>query len=101
MLVYNTTYHIEESLEKTFLIWIKEVYLVEAEKSALLRSPRILRILNFREPDACSYSVQFEVESSATLHRWHMEKGAAMQNELVKMFKDKVVAFSTLMEVVE
>ncbi len=101
MLIYNTTYHIEENLAKNFLIWIKEVYLPEVEKRALLRSPRILHILNFKEQDSCSYSVQFEVDNSADLHRWHIEKGTTMHDELMKLFKDKVVAFSTLMEVVE
>ncbi len=32
MLIYNTTYQVEEGQEDNFLIWIKEFYLPEVEK---------------------------------------------------------------------
>ena len=35
------------------------------------------------------------------LHRWHMEQGVKLNDELVKIFQDKVVGFPTLMEVIE
>ena len=48
-----------------------------------------------------SFSLQWEVEDSTKLHRWHIEQGAKLNEELVKLFKDKVVGFPTLMEVME
>ena len=101
MLVYNTTYHVEEGQEKYFLIWMKDCYLPEVEKEGTLHAPRILRILSHREEGSTCYSVQFEVESSALLHRWHCTQGVKLNDELLRMFKDKVVGFPTLMEVVE
>ncbi len=101
MLIYNTTYHVEEGQEKYFLIWMQEYYLPEVEKHATLHAPRIARILSHREEGSTCYSVQFEVDSSATLHRWHRELGVKLNEEMVKLFKDKVVGFPTLMEVVE
>lgn len=32
MLIYNTTYHVEEGEDKNFLIWMQEHYLPEVEK---------------------------------------------------------------------
>nr|WP_325288647.1 DUF4286 family protein [uncultured Bacteroides sp.] len=101
MLVYNTTYHVEDGQEKYFLIWMQEYYLPEVEKNGTLRAPRIARILSHREGGSTCYSVQFEVESSALLHRWHHEQGVKLNEEMLKLFKDKVVGFPTLMEVVE
>ena len=46
------------------------------------------------------YSVQFEVENSAKLHRWHQEQGVKLNEELLNIFKDKVIGFPTLMEVI-
>lgn len=37
MLVYNTTYHVEDGQEKYFLIWMREFYLPEVEKGGMLR----------------------------------------------------------------
>lgn len=101
MLIYNTTYQVEEGQEDNFLIWIKEFYLSEVEKYGLLRAPRLVRVLSHREEGSACYSLQFEVESSAMLHRWHMEQGVRLNEELLKIFKDKVVGFPTLMEVIE
>lgn len=101
MLIYNTTYQVEEGLEQNFLIWLKECYLTEAAKGGILFSPRITRVLSHREEGSACYSLQFEVESSGLLHRWHLEQGSRLNDELLKVFKDKVVGFPTLMEVIE
>ncbi len=100
MLIYNTTYHVEESEDKYFLIWMQEYYLPEVEKQGVLHAPRITRILSHREEGSICYSVQFEVENSAQLHQWHREQGVKLNEELLKLFKDKVVGFPTLMEVI-
>lgn len=100
MLIYNTTYHVEEGQEKYFLIWMQEYYLPEVEKYGALHVPRITRILSHREEGSTCYSVQFEVDNSAVLHRWHREQGVRLNEEMMKIFKDKVVGFPTLMEVV-
>lgn len=101
MLIYNTTYNVEEGLEDNFLIWLKECYLPIAEQQGSLHSPRITRILSHREEGTLCYSLQFEVESSGLLHQWHLQHGAKLNDELIKIFKDKVVGFPTLMEVIE
>ena len=97
----NTTYQVEEGQEDNFLIWIKEFYLPEVEKTGALHTPRIVRVLSHREEGSTCYSLQFEVENSGILHRWHMEQGVKLNEELVKIFQDKVVGFPTLMEVIE
>ena len=100
MLIYNTTYHVEEEQEKNFLIWMQEYYLPEVEKHGVLQSLRIMRILSHIEEGSVCFSVQFEVETSAQLHRWHSEQGVKLNEELRRMFKEKVIGFPTLMEVI-
>ena len=82
------------------IIWLHECYIPEAEKSGELKNPRILRILSHKEQDSECFSVQWEVEDSAALHRWHTQTGARLNEELMKTFKDKVIGFPTLMEVI-
>ena len=100
MLIYNTTYHVEEGQEKNFLIWMQEYYLPEVEKNGTLHAPRISSILSHIEEGSICFSVQFEVEDSAKLHRWHQEQGVKLNGELLNIFKDKVIGFPTLMEVI-
>lgn len=99
MLIYNTTYHVEEGQEKYFLVWMQEHYLPEVEKQGTLKAPRMTRILSHIEEGSSCFSVQFEVENSAMLHKWHSEQGVGLNEELLKMFGQKVIGFPTLMEV--
>jgi len=101
MLVYNTTYNIEEEVLSNFLIWLHEVYVPECEKNGILKNHRLLRVLSHRGEDSECFSMQWDVESSALLHSWHTEIGSKLNDELINMFGDKVVGFPTLLEVME
>lgn len=101
MLLYNTTFHVDEDVQQNFLIWLNEAYVEEVKKTGLLVNPCLCRILSHKEEGSESFSLQWEVESSAALHQWHMQQGARLNSELVKIFKDKVVGIPTLMEVME
>jgi len=88
MLIYNTTFQVDDDVHDNFMIWIKESYIPEVQKHGALKAPRICRILSHRE-EGSAYSLQWEVESSGLLHRWHLEQGVRLNDELVKIFKDK------------
>lgn len=66
MLIYNTTFQVDDEIHDNFLIWIKECYIPEIKKHGALKSPRMCRVLSHRE-DGTSYSLQWEVESSGVL----------------------------------
>lgn len=101
MLIYNTTYQVDEEIVGNFLVWIKECYIPEVENQGLLRAARLCQVLSHRGEEGYCYSLQFEVDNSEMLHRWHLQQGAHLNEELVKTFQHKVVGFPTLMEVVE
>lgn len=100
MLIYNITFHTDDDVHDNFLIWMQESYIPEVEKNGVLRLPRLCRLLSHND-EGTSYSLQWEVESSAALHRWHIDQGVRFSEELRNLFGNKVVGFPTLMEVVE
>ena len=100
MLVYNTTYHVEDDVHDNFLIWLKESYIPAVEKEGTLKAPLLCRLLSHHH-EGTSYALQWKVEDSAQLHRWHSLQGERFTKELVQMFNEKVVGFPTLMEVIE
>ncbi len=101
MLIYNTTYHVETNDARNFIIWLNECYIPAAEASGDLKNPRILRVLSHKEQDSECFSLQWEVADSAVLHRWLVAEGTRLDAEMKKIFKDKVIGFSTLMEVIK
>jgi hypothetical protein len=100
VLIYNTTFQVDDKVHDNFLIWIRECYIPEVQKHGALSAPRLCKVLSHRD-EGSSYSLQWEVESSGMLHRWHLEQGAKLNQELQNIFKDKVVGFPTLLEVME
>lgn len=100
MLIYNTTFYVEDANHDHFVIWLKEFYTPEVEKYGVLKSPRLCKLLNYQE-DGVAYSLQWEVEDSTSLHRWYSDQGVKLNEELIKIFNDKVIGFPTLMEVME
>ena len=101
MIVYNTTYTMPESDARNFVIWAMQSMVPRVEEDGLLRHPRLLRILSHRDQETECFSLQFETESTATLHKWYTRQGAALHQELVKMFEERIVGFSTIMEEVD
>ena len=101
MLVYNTTYQMDIDDARNFVNWIHECYIPQVLDDGTLKSPRLLRILSHKDQETECFSLQWEVENSAELHKWHVRQGMKLNDELQKLFKDKVIGFPTLMEVIE
>lgn len=101
MLIYNTTFQVSVDDARNLVVYLHEQYIPEAQKSGAMRNARLCRILSHRDEESECFSVQFEVEDTAVLHKWYTSEGAKLNNEIVKLFKNKVVGFPTIMEVIE
>lgn len=97
MIVYNTTYTVSTAEAKNFIIWINEAFIPNVGRTSYLSNPRLLQILSHKDPDTECFSLQFEVESTALLQKWYREEGQKLIQEMLKVFGDKVVGFSTIM----
>lgn len=98
MLLYNTTYHVDQDRVGLFLIWLREKFVPEVQASGLLARPRIYKVLSHLEEGVESYCLQWDVDSSGTLHHWYTLQGAKLHEELARTFQDKVIGIPTLME---
>lgn len=101
MLIFNTTYQVDMNDARDFVIFIHEQYLPATLQQGELKNGRLSRILSHKDPDSECFAVQFEVEDTAALHRWHVKVGQQLEADIVKMFNERVVGFSTIMEVIE
>lgn len=101
MLIYNITFQVDFNEARNFVIWAHQVYIQKSLATGLLQKARLCKILSHHDADTECFSLQFEVESSAVLHQWFCKTGKQLHDEMVKLFEEKVVAFSTLMEVIE
>jgi hypothetical protein len=100
MIIYNTTFHIEECIQQDFIEYIRQNVIPQATKSGLLTSPRFSRIFGEEEEKGFSYALEFATESVSTLEKWNKAESTAVITPLIEKFGDKVVGFSTVMQVV-
>ncbi len=101
MIVYNTTYTLPNEDARNFVIWVHESFLPKVEQHGTLSHPRLLRILSHHDQDTECYSLQFEVENTATLHNWYIQQGERINQEMLSLFENRVTGFSTIMESIE
>ena len=86
MIIFNTTYHVDDELEASFIAWLKENYIPMALRREELSEPQLCRVMTTGEEDGSSLSLQFHVQDTEAL---------------VSRFGDRVVGFNTLLEVID
>lgn len=101
MLIFNTTFHIETEIQSGFIQFIKETFIPASVKSGLLTEPRLARIFGENKDEGLSYALEFTTKDIDTLEKWNKEESAVVYAPLLDTFKDKIVGFSTVMEVME
>lgn len=98
MIIFNTTFHVEDEVCDDYIRFIKETYVIRAVNSGFLYEPRFARIHAQHEESGTSYSLQFKVKNVDTLNHWYATEGEALQKELTARFGNKVLGFVTLLE---
>ena len=98
MIIFNTTFHVEDEVCNDYIRFIKDVYIIKAANSGFLHEPRFARIHAQHEESGTSYSLQFKVKNVDTLNHWYATEGEALQKELTSLFGNKALGFVTLLE---
>lgn len=98
MIIFNTTFHIEDDIHDNCLRFLKEIYIPKAVNSGFLHSPRLALIHAQHEESGTSYSLQFMVKNIEVLNHWLSTDGQALQNEIATRFGNKALGFITLLE---
>lgn len=101
MIVFNTTFHIHKDIVDECLEYLKNNYIPKASGSGILYNPCMRRILDSANEEGESFSIQFHTQDVDSLNDWARLEGAALQQELVERYKEKIVGFSTLLEEIE
>ena len=99
MLEYFHSAHkdiVDECLE-----YLKNSYIPKASESGILYSPYLRRILDSRNEEGESFSVQFHTRDIDSLNEWVRKEGGALQQDLIGRYKEKIAGFSTLLEDIE
>lgn len=101
MIVFNTTYHVEDSAHDEVMKYLKEEFIPKAVASNLVREPRLFFIHPQHEEKGRSYSLQFRVNDQETLEKWLFEEGDRLQTALSARFGQRACGFMTILEEIQ
>lgn len=99
MLLYNVTLILEDSAAEEWLQWMQEVHIPEVMATGMFVSNRLLKVLDSPN-EGVTYCAQYVVDDLENYNKYQAEYAPALQASLNEKFKNRFVAYRTLMEFV-
>jgi hypothetical protein len=100
MIIYNVTVNINHEVHDEWLQWMKEVHIPDVMKTGMFTDSRMLKLLGDEESGGTTYAIQYTCATMDDYERYKKEFAPALQKEVADKYKDKFVAFRTLLETV-
>lgn len=97
MIVYNVTVKIDHSVHDEWFKWMKEVHIPEVLATGYFHDNKMMKVL-IDEEDGMTYSIQYRVDSWEKLEAYQKNEAPRLQADHSNRYKDKFVAFRTLLE---
>ncbi|MCI5057966.1 MAG: DUF4286 family protein [Flavobacteriales bacterium] len=97
MIVYNVTVKIDKSVHDDWLKWMKEVHIPDVMSTGYFLENNMFKIM-VDDEDGVNYSIQYTCSNMEDLMEYQEKHAPALQNEHTERYKNKYVAFRTLLE---
>jgi hypothetical protein len=101
MIIYNVTVNIEDAVHDEWLAWMKQTHIPDVVKAGKFTSSRLLRIIGDDDSGGKTYSIQYSCDSMKDFLEYEHGPAQALRAEHTARFKDKFIAFRTLLESVD
>jgi len=98
MLLYNVTFGIDKNIEQDWITWMKSNYLPVIMDTGLFVEYKMYKVLSHEDEASVSYSVQCFANSIEEILKYLNEYAPKITELHRESFKDKHVAFNTLLE---
>lgn len=100
MILYNVTVSIDDSVHDEWLEWMKSEHIPKVLATGLFTGNKIFKIKS-GEDEGNTYSIQYFLNSMEDYEKYQKEFAPKLQSEHSEKYKDRFVAFRTIMETVE
>ena len=101
MIIYSVTVKIDLDVHDDWLQWMKNEHIPEVLATGKFKNHRILRLLADDEQDGINYNIQYSAENMSDYFDYQHNFATELQEKHTKRYKDKFVAFRTLLKEVE
>ncbi len=98
MLLYNVTFGIDKVIETEWITWMKTHYIPSLMSTGLFVDYKMYKVLTHDDETSVSYSVQCFSKSIEDVLKYLNEHAPQLTELHREKFKDKHVAFNTLLD---
>ncbi|RLJ77302.1 DUF4286 family protein [Pedobacter alluvionis] len=99
MFLYNVTLILEDAAAEEWLQWMQDIHIPEVMATGLFVSNRLLKVVDSPN-EGVTYCTQYVVETLDNYNKYQEEFAPALQAGLNEKFKNRFVAYRSLMEFV-
>lgn len=98
MIFYNVTIKILPDAANDWEKWMKTNHIPDVLATGFFKWARFSRLLSLDTEDGITYSIQYSCNSMKELHNYQAKFSQKLQQEHSEKFKEKFVAFRSVME---
>ncbi|MDX5337931.1 MAG: DUF4286 family protein [Cyclobacteriaceae bacterium] len=100
MILYNITINVTPEIEEDFISWMKTVHIPEVLATGIFQDHKFFRLLHESEDGSTNYCIQYFTESIDKMMEYEKQHAALLRAKTQERYKDKAVAFRTLLETI-
>ncbi|MGE0567830.1 MAG: DUF4286 family protein [Bacteroidia bacterium] len=100
MFIYNVTVNISNDVHDEWLNWMKKVHIPDVLNTGCFVENQIVKVLKV-EDEGTTYSLQYKFTDMDILEKYQTQFAPKLQAEHNSKYKDKFVAFRTILEIIE
>ncbi len=100
MIIYNVTVSVEESIKEDWLNWMKSQHIPDLLSLGIFTKAKIHRIITNGDSEN-TFAVAYTCADMKKLHYYQLKYAPKFQKDHAVKFKDKAIAFRTIMELVK
>ena len=100
MFIYNVTVKVESDIADDWLDWMQKKHIADVMDTGFFSSYKICKLVLPYEDDGITFAIQYSFKEMADLQQYQAKHAKGLQEEHTNRFKDKFVAFRTVLELV-
>lgn len=99
MFLYNVTLILDDAAAEEWLQWMQEIHIPQVMATGMFVSNRLLKVVDSPN-EGVTYCAQYVAETIENYNKYQETFAPALQAELNEKYKNRFVAYRTLMEFV-
>jgi len=99
MIIYNVTVNVENSIVEDWIEWMQDVHIPQVISTGCFIEAKLQKLV-LDKKDEKTFAVAYKCSSIEELKKYQTKYANDLQAEHIKRYKDKALAFRTVLEVI-